>query len=199
MAAHSNTQTWKIPWTEDRDWLQYMGLQRVRHNWVTSLSFKCLGDFLDHTAKKATYKKWFIYLCPILLNTFSQQLEMYKKKRRWGRRGWWKFFIFWSTDFQIWQILESVTTGKTLYWLCYCSTVLLFDFWLFILLSNKNCYIAKSHHHDFFCLRVSKIVSIWNNSPLQCKNDFTPNLKLIVWNFQTLKHFQYFFLDPNLG
>ena len=38
MATHSSTLAWKIPWTEEPGGLQSMGLQRVRHNLVTSLS-----------------------------------------------------------------------------------------------------------------------------------------------------------------
>ena len=38
MAIHSSTIAWKIPWTEDPGRLQYMGSQRVGHDWVTSLS-----------------------------------------------------------------------------------------------------------------------------------------------------------------
>ena len=37
MATHSSTLAWKIPWTEEPGRLQSMGLQRVRHDWVTSL------------------------------------------------------------------------------------------------------------------------------------------------------------------
>ena len=32
MATHSCTLAWKIPWTEDPDRLQSMGLQRVGHD-----------------------------------------------------------------------------------------------------------------------------------------------------------------------
>ena len=32
MATHSSTLTWKIPWTEERDRLESMGLQRVGHD-----------------------------------------------------------------------------------------------------------------------------------------------------------------------
>ena len=39
MAPHSSTLAWKIPWTEEPGRLQSMGSLRVRHNWVTSLSF----------------------------------------------------------------------------------------------------------------------------------------------------------------
>ena len=38
MAPHSSTLAWKIPWMEEPGRLQSMGLLRVGHNWVTSLS-----------------------------------------------------------------------------------------------------------------------------------------------------------------
>ena len=38
MAPHSSTLAWKIPWTEEPGGLQSVGSQRVRHDWVTSLS-----------------------------------------------------------------------------------------------------------------------------------------------------------------
>ena len=38
MATHSSTLAWKIPWMEEPGRLQSMGLLRVRHDWVTSLS-----------------------------------------------------------------------------------------------------------------------------------------------------------------
>ena len=49
IATHSNTLAWKIPWTEEPGRLQSMGLQRVRHNWATSLHFlvKMLESPLD--------------------------------------------------------------------------------------------------------------------------------------------------------
>ena len=37
MATHSSTLVWKIPWMEEPGRLQSMGLQRVGHDWVTSL------------------------------------------------------------------------------------------------------------------------------------------------------------------
>ena len=44
MAPHSSTLAWKISWTEKPGGLQSMGSQRVRHNWVTSLSLSCIGE-----------------------------------------------------------------------------------------------------------------------------------------------------------
>ena len=32
MATHSSTLAWKIPWTEERGRLQFMGSQRVGHD-----------------------------------------------------------------------------------------------------------------------------------------------------------------------
>ena len=46
MAIHSRTTAWKIPWTEEPGRLQSMGLQRVRHDWVTSLFHKECGHYL---------------------------------------------------------------------------------------------------------------------------------------------------------
>ena len=34
MATHSRILTWKIPWTEEPGGLQFMGLQRVGHDWA---------------------------------------------------------------------------------------------------------------------------------------------------------------------
>ena len=38
-ATHSSILAWKTPWTEKPGRLQYMGLQKVRHDSVTSRSF----------------------------------------------------------------------------------------------------------------------------------------------------------------
>ena len=38
MATHSSTLAWRISWTEEPGRPQSMGLQRVRHDWATSLS-----------------------------------------------------------------------------------------------------------------------------------------------------------------
>ena len=36
MATHSSTLAWKIPWTKEPGRLQFMGSQRVGHDWVAS-------------------------------------------------------------------------------------------------------------------------------------------------------------------
>ena len=44
MSTHSIILAWRIPWTEEPDGLQFMGLQRAGHNWLTN-SFTCFFFF----------------------------------------------------------------------------------------------------------------------------------------------------------
>ena len=44
MATHSSALAWKISWIEEPGRLQSMALQRVGHNWVTSLSLSGIGE-----------------------------------------------------------------------------------------------------------------------------------------------------------
>ena len=50
MATYSSILAWKIPWTEQHDGLQAIGLQRVRHDGVTPTTKivmrVCLGLYL---------------------------------------------------------------------------------------------------------------------------------------------------------
>ena len=43
MATHSSVLAWRIPQTEEPGWLQFIGSQRVGHNWVTFHSYRYLG------------------------------------------------------------------------------------------------------------------------------------------------------------
>ena len=56
MAIHSRTIDWKIPWTEEPGRLQTMGSQRVRHDWVTSLTLTFRIDWLDLLVVQGTLK-----------------------------------------------------------------------------------------------------------------------------------------------
>ena len=58
MATHSSTLAWKIPWTEEPGRLQSMGLQRVRHDRVTSLLALIPGSQLINslTSKESLIK-----------------------------------------------------------------------------------------------------------------------------------------------
>ena len=47
MEIHSSTLAWKIPWTKEPGRLQSMGLQRVRHDWTTSLCLYGVGSIWE--------------------------------------------------------------------------------------------------------------------------------------------------------
>ena len=66
MATHSSIPAWKIPWTEEPGRLQSMGLQRVGHNWVTSI---LLYEWLDYVVLKMKMLHWAI---PLLHRSLRQ-------------------------------------------------------------------------------------------------------------------------------
>ena len=74
MAPHSSTLSWKIPWTEEPVRLQSMGLLRVRHDWVTSLS---LFTFMHWR------RKW--QPTPVFFSGESQGRGSLVGCRLWGR------------------------------------------------------------------------------------------------------------------
>ena len=74
MASHSSTLAWRIPWTEEPGRLQSVGLRRVRHDWVTSLS---LFTFMHWR------RKW--QPTPVLLPGESQGRGSLVGCRLWGR------------------------------------------------------------------------------------------------------------------
>ena len=51
MATHFSTLAWEIPWTEEPDRLQSMGLQRVRHDWMTTLQALCILSNINYKVK----------------------------------------------------------------------------------------------------------------------------------------------------
>ena len=64
MATHSSTLAWKIPWMEEPGTLQSMGLQRVGHDWATSL----------HHSRSSRINRKRYYLFNILLVHFDNIL-----------------------------------------------------------------------------------------------------------------------------
>ena len=74
MAPYSSTLAWKIPWMEEPGRLQSMGLLRVGHNLVTSLS---LFTFMHWR------RKW--QPTPVFLPGESQRWGSLVGCRLWGR------------------------------------------------------------------------------------------------------------------
>ena len=67
MANHSRTLAWKTPWTKEPGRLQSMRLQRVGHDWATSLHFHVPYNFLGSVSSFTLLCIWRILK---LLTTF---------------------------------------------------------------------------------------------------------------------------------
>ena len=94
MATHSSTLAWKIPWAAEPGRLQSKGLQRVGHNWATSLSF-----FLRQN-DKPLYSSWLsrkriFWDKKSDLVDFQKAKGMYIFYRRW--RSWFESQLCQST------------------------------------------------------------------------------------------------------
>ena len=76
MAIHSSILAWRIPWTEEPDKLQFMGSQRVKHDWKTNTSTfqkemiliisESLHKLLPLFGKYLVFyviTKWLIFIC----------------------------------------------------------------------------------------------------------------------------------------
>ena len=63
MATHSSILAWRMPWTEESGGLQSIGLQRVRHDWVTNTLYHL------HGWKHLHFMDFFVVLFVSLLKT----------------------------------------------------------------------------------------------------------------------------------
>ena len=75
-ATHFSTLAWKIPWTKKPGSLQSMGSQRVRHDWLTSLSLSklktCkLNYYKSNRYKSNHYKYSTVYIVKLLENVHT--------------------------------------------------------------------------------------------------------------------------------
>ena len=69
MATHSSTLAWRVPWTEEPGRLQSMGLQRVGHDWATSLSLTIQSS--NHSPSLVfTQRSWNLSLCKTCIRIF---------------------------------------------------------------------------------------------------------------------------------
>ena len=97
MATHSSILVWNIPWTEKPGRLQFMGSQRVGHNWATSLHIENYfynQKFHFRTIRRMK-KKWInkgVFPCKPLWDLHCLSL--------WSRRS----IIFWSWKLTTWSM-----------------------------------------------------------------------------------------------
>ena len=69
MATHSSILAWRTPWMEEPGGLQSTGLQRVGHDWATSLSF-FLSTLLSTYPLKYQFSS-VAQLCPIFATVWT--------------------------------------------------------------------------------------------------------------------------------
>ena len=72
MATHSSILAWKVPWTEEPS-RQFIGLQRVGHNWETACTHTHTHTFKMISSKLQLYHgfQWFCSSCPACLSYCS--------------------------------------------------------------------------------------------------------------------------------
>ena len=94
MATHSSALAWKIPWMEKPGRLQAMGLQRVGHDWATSLSFPFL--IINQKIDNLKCNKW-RFICFKVLKRYKISKIHCLLGRRPGK--WNKFsFLSWRNN-----------------------------------------------------------------------------------------------------
>ena len=60
MATHSSILAWRIPWAEEPDGLQFIGLQKVEHHGTTNTftftpSPHCVHEFVLYVCERGTF------------------------------------------------------------------------------------------------------------------------------------------------
>ena len=60
MATYSSILAWRTPWTEESGGLQFMGSQRVGHDWVTNTTTQSLGKHKKNKSQQrgSLQKTW---------------------------------------------------------------------------------------------------------------------------------------------
>ena len=90
MATHSSALAWKIPWMEKPGRLQAMGLQRVGHDWATSLSFPFL--IINQKIDNLKCNKW-RFMCFKVLKRYKISKIHCLLGRRPGKWNKFSFFL----------------------------------------------------------------------------------------------------------
>ena len=113
MATHSSLLAWRIPWTEEPGGLHSTGLQRVGHDWATSLSLSPSKLNMDSTKFLSKSHLYFFFaeidklilkfICKFKVHRITKTIL--KTNNKVGR-----FILF---DFKAYY---KATTIKTVWW-----------------------------------------------------------------------------------
>ena len=95
MATHSSILTWRIPWTEQPCGLQFMGSQRVRHDWEKNsfkLNTKFGLEFITYYALAMTFINIKDFMFKVLVNDKHWMNESTISLISWEKEGKWNHF-----------------------------------------------------------------------------------------------------------
>ena len=84
MATHSSILAWRIQWTEEPSRLQSTGLQKVRHEWATSLTFT-IGQWAQMKQTSFEPSGFFSLCVHVSLYVYSTFLNATLTTFLWGR------------------------------------------------------------------------------------------------------------------
>ena len=172
MATHSSTLAWKIPWTEEPGRLQSMRLQRVGHDWTTSLS---LFTFMHWR------RKW--QPTPAFLPGESQGRGSLVGCCQWGRTE--SVGHNWS-DLTAAAAVEQIIPHFSFFFNC-IFILLLFFFTVFdcgkinikfTILSTFNCTVQWHWVYPHSCAVISRTFSFFQTGtpyPLNTPHSNHPN------------------------
>ena len=121
MATHSSILAWRIPWTEEPGRIQFIGYQRVGHDWVTFSSSHVWMWELDYKENWAP-KNWCFWTV-VLEKTLESPLDCkgFQPVHPKGNQSWVLIGrtdveaetpILWPPDVKSWFIWKTLMQGK---------------------------------------------------------------------------------------
>ena len=75
MATHSRTLAWKIPWMEEPGRQQSMGLQRVGHDWATSLVLITKGKTFLFVFLCICMRQWMVTKLTVVITAWCLKFK----------------------------------------------------------------------------------------------------------------------------
>ena len=147
MATHSSVLAWRIPWTEEPGRLQSTGLQRVGHDWATSLS-------LSFTFFPASWSAFTIQWTPEYVNSSlvesvrkAQQTQREQLCSTDGRIPDFFFMVTLSAPYTYWRYHEDHIIPSLIFWI---NTIIFFSPSIILASANIVVRLNKNNQKGFF-------------------------------------------------